>query len=129
GEERREQHPPASEANRQKRRATPSKAKLGWLLTAFVGASMVFSAAQLSFKALENMQHRALSSAEAARPTVVKAPAAQKVRPPPQASPRKAIPPGVLKAVALEVLILMLAVFLLSLGSAELARPDWDVAW
>jgi len=129
-----ELQPPAAEPNRQKRRATPSKAKLGWLLTAFVGASMVFSAAQLSFKALENMQHRALGSAEAARPLAAKAPAAkapasQKVRPSPQASPRKAIAPGVLKAVALEVLILMLAVFLLSLGSGELARPDWDLEW
>ena len=116
-----------------KRTATPGKARLGWLLAGFVGLSMVFSVANLAVQGLANMQ-RALGSVEVAEPGA-KAPAAQSPTAqkapvcPCRAAPGNTLPAGVLQAVALELLILLVAAFLLSLGSGDLATPDWDIEW
>ena len=77
---------------------------------------------------------RVLGSVEVAEPGT-KAPAAQS--PTAQKAPRvplpaaagNTLPAGVLQAVALELLILLMAAFLLSLCSGDLAKPDWDIEW
>jgi hypothetical protein len=116
-----------------KRTATPGKARLGWLLAGVVGISMMFTVANLASQGLANMQ-RVLGSVEAAGPGA-KAPA--EASPTSQKAPRVALPAaegntlpaGVVQAVALELLILLVAAFLLSLGSGDLAKPDWDIEW
>ena len=114
-----------------KRTATPGKAKLGWLLAGFIGIAMVFGVANLAVQALSNME-TALGSTQA-RPSATAAPSATQ----PQRARRVPLPPaagntlpaGVLQAVALEVVVLFIAAFLLSLGSRDLAQPDWDIEW
>ncbi len=116
-----------------KRTATPGKARLGWLLAGLIGISMLFTVANLASQGLANMQ-RVLGSVEAAGPGA-KAPA--EASPTSQKAPRVALPAaagntlpaGVVQAVALELLILLVAAFLLSLGSGDLAKPDWDIEW
>jgi ABC-2 type transport system permease protein len=115
----------------EKRAATAGKAKLGWLLASLVGLSMLFGVANLSVQALSNMK-RTLGFTEVAAP----APRAPQARPsshvpraPLPAAEASVLAAPVLQAVALEVSILVLAVFLYSLGSGDLARPDWDMEW
>jgi membrane protease YdiL (CAAX protease family) len=119
-------------ASGQKRAATPGKAKLGWLLAGLIGVSMVFTVGNLSWQALSNMQ-RALGSVEVAGESATTRPAqkpgsqVRRVPLPPAAG--NTLPAGVLQGVALELFILLAAAFLLSLGSGDLAKPDWDIEW
>ena len=117
----------------QKRSATPRKAKLGWLIGGLIGIGMVFGVTNIASQGLSNMQ-RALGSVEVGEPDA-KTPATQLPRSqesrrvPLPAAAGNTLPAGVLQAVALEILILLIAAFLLSLGSGDLARPDWDIEW
>jgi len=45
------------------------------------------------------------------------------------AAPGRLLPMGVLQGATLELCLLMLAALLITLGSKELAQPDWDLEW
>jgi ABC-2 type transport system permease protein len=110
-----------------KRTATPGKARLGWLLAGLIGISMMFTVTHLAIQGMANLQ-RALGSAQVAKTEQVQAPMSQARVPLPPA-PGNTLPAGVLQGVALELLILVAAAFLLSLGSGDLGKPDWDLEW
>jgi hypothetical protein len=116
----------------QKRTATPGKAKLGWMLAILIGVSMLFTVSNLSYLGLTNMK-RALGSAEVAvddgRTRQVQAPRSQPHRMPLPPAAGSTLPAGVLQGVALEIAVLLAATLLLSLGSSDLAKPDWDLEW
>ena len=119
-------------ASGQKRTGQAPKAKLGWFLAVFVGLWMTLTIAVFSYEALDTMQ-RALGTVE----VVSEGAETGQARTSPSGVRRVPLPPaegstlpaGVLQAVALEVLILLLAGFFFSLGSGELAKPDWDIEW
>jgi membrane protease YdiL (CAAX protease family) len=115
----------------EKRAATGGKAKLGWLLAGLVGLSMLFGAANLSFQAMSNVQ-RTLGFVQAETPPAKASqarPEKAAARVPLPAAEGSAFAGPVLQAVALLAAILLVTVLLFSLGTGELARPDWDMEW
>ena len=116
----------------QKRTATPGKAKLGWMLAGLVGLSMVFTVGNFSYQGLSNMK-QTLGTVEVAvdygKTGGAQQAKTQATREPLVPAAGSAFPAGVLQGVALELVILLAAAFLLSLGSGDLAKPDWDIEW
>jgi membrane protease YdiL (CAAX protease family) len=114
------------------RTGTAGKAKLGRVLAGLLGLSMMFGAFMISSTGMRHMQ-LALGSAPAAKDAgkAVESVADKLTRrtvllPTAEGS---GLATGVMQGVALETLVLALAILLLALGTGELARADWDLEW
>jgi ABC-2 type transport system permease protein len=107
-----------------------------WLLTAFVGISMLFSFTNLAYQTIANME-KALGSVEVQRPDAGTGPRAgtgeaERSRPrlrrlPP--APGSVLPLGVLQGAAFETALLLITALLIAMASRELTRPEWDLEW
>jgi ABC-2 type transport system permease protein len=127
-----------------RRRATPGKARLGWLVGSLVGLSMLWAFTALAHQAVSNMKRElgsvptlatsshAADSASWPRgrdPTRRAEQYREAERTPLPVAPGRFLSPGVLRGATLEVCLLLLAALLVALGSRELAQPDWDLEW
>jgi membrane protease YdiL (CAAX protease family) len=125
------------------RRATPGKAKLGWLLGILVSLSMLFTFTNIALQAISNMR-KELGSIESSNasdrsstssspheisPSRRRARHSEPERTPSPPAPGSFLPSGVLQGATVEVALLLMVSLLVSLGSKELAQPDWDLEW
>jgi membrane protease YdiL (CAAX protease family) len=122
-------------ASRDRRAASRTSPTL-WLLTAFVGLSMLFSFTNLAYQTIANME-KTLGSVEVQHPdpsagarkdTADSERSRPKLRRLP-AAPGSVLPPGVLQGAAFETALLLITALLIALASRELTRPEWDLEW
>lgn len=126
------------------RRATPGKAKLGWLVGILASLAMLLVFTNIARQAISNMKHElgsvpaatmpnqtadSTSSAEGHDPSRHTKRYRKAERTPLPAAPDQFLPAEVLHGATLEVYFLLLAALLVALSSKELAQPDWDLEW
>ena len=104
-----------------------------WLLTGFVGLSMLFSFTNLSYQTISNME-QVLGSVQVQPAAGPRADAQEKQRPRPKLrrlppAPGSVLAPGVLQGVTFEATLLLITGLLLAMAGRELTRPEWDLEW
>ncbi len=123
-----------------KRTATASKSRRGWLIAGWVMLSLIFFGLGFSFKSIRNFQATVGSTVTVSAPpasstskpkqskTNQQQPAPSLSTPLP-ADPGFVMPSTVLNAVAMQTVILLVAIALLAMGGGELTQQDWDLEW
>jgi ABC-2 type transport system permease protein len=129
------------------RQGTARKGRAGWLVGLWVGVSMLFAVAQISYNSVTNME-REIRAAEihavAERPSALGHPAGLGGRPVDAAptAPRTGAPTGVLapapgsvwptavmRGATFLASMAILAALILTLASREIVRAEWELEW
>jgi hypothetical protein len=95
--------------SRRGRPATAGKRRNPWLITLFVGLMMAFSSGNLAYPAMLNLHRAVDAGAGSALPDLVSA--------------------ALERALTMQLSLLALVSFLMTLGARELALADWDLEW
>lgn len=94
---------------RKGRPATAGKRRSPWLITLFVGLMMAFSSGNLAFQAMLNLHRAVDDGTDSALPDLFSA--------------------ALERALTMQLSLLALVSFLITLGARELALADWDLEW
>jgi membrane protease YdiL (CAAX protease family) len=90
------------------RRASPGKGRNRWVVSGVVALLMLFTYGNLTRQSIVNLRF-ALD--------------------PPGSAESGAISDALMRGLSMEMTLLLLVVILVSLGTRELAQPDWDLEW